>query len=85
MTTTVRSLAAQLRSSGRQTTVLAYQLGDGFTNVLTPTQGYFTAGLALIGVSWERWVRFMWPLECLWIGAGLNLLLISHWLGWGPF
>jgi uncharacterized ion transporter superfamily protein YfcC len=76
---------ADLVGVTRQTTVLAYQLGDGFTNVFTPTQGYFMAGLALIGVSWERWVRFMWPLQCLWIGTGLILLLISHWMAWGPF
>ena len=69
----------------RQTTVLAYQFGDGFTNVFTPTQGYFMAGLALIKVPWERWVKFIWPLECLWIGTGLILLLFSHWINWGPF
>jgi uncharacterized ion transporter superfamily protein YfcC len=69
----------------RQTTVLAYQFGDGFSNVFTPTQGYFMAGLALIGVRWERWVRFMWPLELIWIGAGLVLLLIAHAIRWGPF
>ena len=76
---------ADLVGVSRQTTVLAYQFGDGFTNVFTPTQGYFMAGLALIKVSWEQWVRFIWPLECLWIGTGLVLLLISHWMNWGPF
>ena len=69
----------------RQTTVLAYQFGDGFTNVFTPTQGYFMAGLALIKVPWEKWVKFIWPLQCIWIGTGLVLLLISHWINWGPF
>jgi len=69
----------------RQTTVLAYQFGDGFSNVLTPTQGYFMAGLALIGVRWECWVRFIWPLQLLWIATGLIFLLIAHWLQWGPF
>ena len=69
----------------RQTTVLAYQFGDGFTNVFTPTQGYFMAGLALIKVRWEEWARFIWPLQCLWIGTGLVLLLVSHWINWGPF
>ncbi len=76
---------ADLVGVTRQTTVLAYQFGDGFTNVFTPTQGYFMAGLALIKVSWEDWVKFIWPLECLWIGTGLVLLLISHWMNWGPF
>ena len=76
---------ADLVGVTRQTTVLAYQFGDGFTNVFTPTQGYFMAGLALIKVPWERWVKFIWPLQCIWIGTGLVLLLISHWMNWGPF
>ena len=69
----------------RQTTVLAYQFGDGFSNIFTPTQGYFMAGLALLGVSWTRWARFMAPLQLLWLGAGLVLLLIAHAMRWGPF
>jgi len=69
----------------RQTTVLAYQFGDGFTNVFTPTQGYFMAGLALIGVRWERWVRFIWPLQLIWMSLGLIFLLMAHAFRWGPF
>ena len=66
----------------RQTSVLAYQLGDGFSNVFTPTQGYFMAGLAMIGVSWPRWVRFLWPLQAIWLVLGLALLLVAHAIGW---
>jgi uncharacterized ion transporter superfamily protein YfcC len=73
---------ADLVGVTRQTTVLAYQLGDGISNVFTPTQGYFMAGLALIRVSWTRWAKFMWPLQLLWMGAGLVLLLIAHAIGW---
>lgn len=69
----------------RQTTVLAYQFGDGFTNVFTPTQGYFMAGLALIGVRWEQWVRFIWPLQLIWMSVGLIFLLIAHAMQLGPF
>mgnify|MGYP003461593541 CR=1 FL=1 len=42
---------ADLTGVTRQTSVLAYQFGDGFSNIFTPTQGYFMAGLALIGVG----------------------------------
>ena len=69
----------------RQTTVLAYQLGDGFTNVFTPTSGYFMAGLALIDVPWTRWAAFIWRLQLLWVAAGLLLLFLAHAIGWGPF
>ncbi len=73
---------ADLVGVTRQATVLAYQLGDGISNVFTPTQGYFMAGLALIRVPWTEWAKFMWPLQLLWLGAGLGLLLIAHATGW---
>ena len=68
----------------RQTTVLAYQFGDGFSNIFTPTSGYFMAALDLAGISWTRWARFMLPLQLLWLAAGLVLLLIAHAMRWGP-
>jgi len=69
----------------RQTSVLAYQFGDGFSNVFTPTQGYFMAGLALLGVPWTRWARFMAPLQAIWLAIGLVFLAIAHAIRWGPF
>jgi uncharacterized ion transporter superfamily protein YfcC len=76
---------ADLVGVTRQTSVLAYQFGDGFSNVFTPTSGYFMAGLALAGIPWARWARFLWPLQCLWILAGLGLLLLAHAIRLGPF
>lgn len=76
---------ADLVGVTRQTSVLAYQFGDGFSNIFTPTQGYFMAALALINVPWTRWARFMFPLQCLWLAAGLILLFIAHAIKWGPF
>lgn len=76
---------ADLVGVTRQTSVLAYQFGDGFSNIFTPTQGYFMAALALINVPWTRWARFMFPLQCLWLVAGLILLFIAHAIKWGPF
>ena len=69
----------------RQTMVLAYQFGDGFTNVFTPTQGYFMAGLALIGIPWHIWARWLLPLLGLWLITGLIALLAAHALALGPF
>ena len=76
---------ADLVGITRQTSVLAYQFGDGFSNVFAPTSGYFMAGLALIGVPWTRWARFMAPLQAIWLALGLVFLAIAHALRWGPF
>jgi uncharacterized ion transporter superfamily protein YfcC len=66
----------------RQTSVLAYQFGDGFSNILTPTQGYFMAALALAKIPFTKWARFVLPLQVVWLLAGAALLLIAHAIGW---
>ncbi|MEO8276186.1 MAG: AbgT family transporter [Thermoanaerobaculia bacterium] len=76
---------ADLTGVTRQTSVLAYQFGDGFSNIFTPTMGYFMAGLALIGVPWTKWAKFLWPLQVIWLVLGLAFLLIAQAMRWGPF
>lgn len=66
----------------RQSSVLAYQLGDGLSNILYPTSGYFMATLALAGVSWDRWVRFFLPLFGIWVGISSLFLIYAQAVGW---
>jgi len=66
----------------RQTSVLAYQFGDGFSNIFTPTSGYFMAALALAKIPYGRWARFIFPLQLWWLAAGAVLLLIAHAIRW---
>jgi uncharacterized ion transporter superfamily protein YfcC len=46
----------------RQVTILAFQVGDGLTNLIVPTSGGTLAMLALGGVSYERWLKMVLPL-----------------------
>ncbi len=46
----------------RQVTVLAYQLGAGFCELITPTNGALMAILAAAGVGFGRWLRFVVPM-----------------------
>lgn len=45
----------------RQVAVLAFQFGDGFTNILVPTNPVTIGMLAVAGVPYERWLRFVLP------------------------
>lgn len=45
----------------RQTAVLAFQFGDGFTNILVPTNAVLIGILGLAGVPYDRWLRFILP------------------------
>lgn len=69
----------------RQTNVLAYQFGNGFTNIFTPTQGYFMAGLGILQIPWSKWVRWLLPLLLIWLVIGTGAVLIAHAIHWGPF
>ncbi|WP_421617534.1 YfcC family protein [Brevibacillus sp. TJ4] len=66
----------------RQTAVLAFQLGDGISNIFTPTSGYFMAGLALAGISWIKWVKWIWPLILIHYTLGAVFVTIAHIIGY---
>lgn len=69
----------------RQTSVLAFQFGDGFSNVISPTSGYFMAALAIGGIKWDKWVKWMWPLFLIWSLIGIVLVFVSALINYGPF
>jgi len=45
-----------------QTSVLAYQMGDGFTNMVVPTNALLMGMLGLGRIPYQRWMRFVGPL-----------------------
>ncbi len=53
---------ADLTGLSRQVAVLAYQLGDGFTNMVVPTNALLMGMLALARIPYQRWLRFVGPL-----------------------
>ena len=66
---------ADLTSLTRQTAVLAYQFGDGFTNMIVPTNAVLMGVLALGRIPYQRWARFILPLLVkLYVVAVLALL-----------
>lgn len=73
---------ADLLDVTRQTAVLAFQLGDGLTNILYPTSGYFMAALAIAGVRWEKWVKFYLPLFAMWVVVAIGFLVLAQVIGW---
>lgn len=53
---------SDLLGISRQTAVLIFISGDGFSNMVVPTSGVLMASLAIAGVPFEKWIRFVWPL-----------------------
>ncbi|MBN2669250.1 MAG: YfcC family protein [Bacteroidales bacterium] len=59
----------------RQATVMAYQFGDGFTNLITPTSGVLIAVLGIARIPFEKWVKWIMPLILTLIVIGFLLLI----------
>lgn len=45
----------------RQITILAFQIGDGISNLVNPTLGGLIAMLSMCRVPIDRWIRFIFP------------------------
>ena len=69
----------------RQVVVLATQWGDGLTNVIFPTSGYFMATLVLAGVSLREWLRYYLPLFTVTAAIAAGGLLLAQAIALGPF
>lgn len=69
----------------RQVAVTAYQFGDGFTNSIIPTSAALMGVLSVARISYEKWVKFLWPLMLIWLGTGAVFLIVANAMGYGPF
>ena len=69
----------------RQTACIAYQLGDGISNIFTPTSGFFMAGLALGRIPWTKWAKWILPLIAIQYAIGAAFVVLAHVIGLGPF
>ncbi|HRY97895.1 MAG TPA: AbgT family transporter [Bacteroidales bacterium] len=59
----------------RQATVMAFQLGDGFTNMITPTSGVLIGVLGVARIPYHKWFRWIAPFMALLILLGFLLLI----------
>lgn len=61
----------------RQTAVFAFQCGDGFSNTIVPTSGILMAVLALGGIPYSKWLKFVLPLFLMLMTLGAVFLVIA--------
>jgi uncharacterized ion transporter superfamily protein YfcC len=69
----------------RQTTVLAYCFGDGFSNLAYPTNPVLIICLGLTVVSYPKWLRWTVKLWLWVILATVVFIGIAVLIGYGPF
>ena len=76
---------ADLIGVTRQTAVLAFQMGDAFTNVFAPTSGEVVAACAMAHISFGKWFRWLAPLFAIWCVVAMVFMVIAVQIHYGPF
>jgi uncharacterized ion transporter superfamily protein YfcC len=75
LTMPMMSQFSDLIGISRQATVIAFQLGDGFTNMITPTSGVLIGVLGIAKIPYEKWFKWVLPFIAILTVLGFLLLL----------
>ncbi|MBQ8359230.1 MAG: YfcC family protein [Oscillospiraceae bacterium] len=73
---------AQVFGISPQLCIMAFAFGDGFSNVLYPTNPVLLISLGLADVSYGRWFKWSWKFQALNLLLTSLLLLFGLWIGY---
>jgi len=73
---------ADLTGLTRQIAVQAFAFGDGFSNMLYPTNAVLLISLGLAGMSWGQWIRRTWKLQAAALVLTMALLMVAVAIGY---
>lgn len=66
---------SELIGLSKQATVMAFQFGDGFTNMITPTSGVLIAVLGVSRIPYDKWFSWAWKFILILVILGFLLLI----------
>jgi uncharacterized ion transporter superfamily protein YfcC len=76
---------ADLVGITRQTAVLAFGFGDGFSNMMYPSNALLIIALGFTVVSYPRWMRWTVVLQGLVFIISMAFLAVAATIGFGPY
>jgi uncharacterized ion transporter superfamily protein YfcC len=76
---------ADIAGLTRQTAVFAYDLGDGFSNMIYPTNALLLIALGLTVVSYPKWIKWSLPLQGIVFLVSMGFLAVAVLTKLGPF
>lgn len=85
LTIPIMAPLADLVGITRQTAVLSFSLAEGIGNIVFPTSGYFMAALAIGGIPWNKWIKWIFPLILIQYAISFIAITIAHFINYGPF
>lgn len=74
--------AADVLGVSRQVAIYAFQFADGFCNFITPTNGLMMGTIALCGIPYEKWLKFIGKYMLIVSVLAMIFLFFASMLGW---
>jgi len=62
--------------------ILAFVFGDGYTNVIFPTNGVLLIGLSIANVSYGKWFKWTYKLQLITLLLTIALLVVAFYIGY---
>ena len=81
LTMPIMAPLADLAGVSRQTSILAFQLGE-YTNIIIPTSAVTMGALSMAKVPWEKWAKWVIPLQIILMLLGFLLLIPPNLFNW---
>lgn len=75
LTMPIMSPLSDILGISRQTAVLAFQLGDGLSNMIIPTSGVTMGVLTIANIPYQKWFKWILPLMILFFILAMLVLL----------
>ncbi len=69
----------------RQSAVQAYLFGDGFSNLLYPTNAVLMISLGLANIGYPTWLKWTWKLQFVVFAISILFLVGAILMKYGPF
>lgn len=71
---------SDLLGINRQVAVLAFQYGDAISNNIIPTSASLMGLLAVAGIPYNKWLKFVWKISAIWVLICLGGLIVYMYL-----
>lgn len=68
----------------RQTSVLAFNFSDGFSNYILPHSTALMGIISAVNIPYDRWMKFMWKLFVIWMVVCCVMVYIAQAMQYGP-
>ena len=85
ITMPIMSPLAQILGVNQQVAVLAFQLGDGLSNMLWVTCGTLMIGLGITNINYLQWLKFVGKIFLTLEVIAVAAVMFAQFINWGPF